>query len=183
MSEIRQNIDLSTVVPLSSNITFRFVICLMLFCSFFSLSCLCSASKFRTFLFQVLVLSLTQSQIHWHCCCYCCCCQVFSQLWDGLSDEVLVWLSVWREVQIVCVWSSQCHCIPKPHNLSPHLNSDWFYLSGTGLLRLFWKEAVKRVVVAVVVWDGLAFWSYRQTHTPVQRPLFRDYPGELVREK
>jgi len=22
-----------------------------------------------------------------------------------LSDEVLVWLSVWNEVQIVCVWS------------------------------------------------------------------------------
>jgi len=23
-----------------------------------------------------------------------------------LSDEVLVWLSVWSEVQIVCMWSS-----------------------------------------------------------------------------
>jgi len=23
-----------------------------------------------------------------------------------LSDEVLVWLSVWSEVQIVCIWSS-----------------------------------------------------------------------------
>ena len=23
-----------------------------------------------------------------------------------LSDEVLVWLSVWSEVQIICIWSS-----------------------------------------------------------------------------
>jgi len=26
-----------------------------------------------------------------------------------MSDEVLVWLSLWREVQIVCIWSSWCH--------------------------------------------------------------------------
>ena len=31
----------------------------------------------------------------------------------NLSDEVLVWLSVWSEVQIVCTWSSWCHCHPK----------------------------------------------------------------------
>ena len=43
-----------------------------------------------------------------------------------LSDEVLVWLPVWSEVQIVCIWSSWCHCIPKPHQLLPCLNSDWF---------------------------------------------------------
>ena len=30
-----------------------------------------------------------------------------------LSDEVLVWLSVWIEVLIVGVWSSWCHCHPK----------------------------------------------------------------------
>jgi len=55
-----------------------------------------------------------------------------------LSDEV--WLSVWSEVQIVCIWSSWCHCIPKPHNLLPHLNPDWFYLSGVGLPGLYWKR-------------------------------------------
>jgi len=27
-------------------------------------------------------------------------------LWLRLSDKVLVWLSVWSEVQIVCIWSS-----------------------------------------------------------------------------
>ena len=34
-----------------------------------------------------------------------------SGLWK-LSDGVLAWLSVWSEVQIVCIWSSWCHCIP-----------------------------------------------------------------------
>jgi len=27
-----------------------------------------------------------------------------------MSDEVLAWLSVWSEVQMMCVWSSWCHC-------------------------------------------------------------------------
>jgi len=30
----------------------------------------------------------------------------------------MVWLSVWSEVQIVCIWSSRCHChhkIPPSH--------------------------------------------------------------------
>ena len=38
-------------------------------------------------------------------------------------------------------------CIPKPDHLLPHLNPDWFYLFGTSLPRLFWKEDVKRVVI------------------------------------
>ena len=42
-------------------------------------------------------------------------------------------LSICSEVQIVCIWSSWCHCIPKPHHLLPHLNPDWFYLSCTGM--------------------------------------------------
>jgi len=29
-----------------------------------------------------------------------------------LSDEVLVQLSVWSEVQMICIWSSWCHCHP-----------------------------------------------------------------------
>ena len=37
---------------------------------------------------------------------------------------------------IVCIWSSWCHCIPKPHYLLPHLHPDWFYLSGDGLPKL-----------------------------------------------
>ena len=46
--------------------------------------------------------------------------------------------SVWSKVQIVCKWSSWCHC--HPHHLLPHLNPDWLYLSGTGLPRLSWKR-------------------------------------------
>ena len=59
---------------------------------------------------------------------------------------VLMWLSVWSEVQIVCLWSSWCHCIPKPH-LVHYLNPDWFYLSCTGLPinDCLGREAVKQV--------------------------------------
>ena len=32
---------------------------------------------------------------------------------NKLSDEVLVWLSVWSKVQTVCIWSSTYHCHPK----------------------------------------------------------------------
>jgi len=26
---------------------------------------------------------------------------------------MLAWLSVWREVQMVCIWSRWCHCHPR----------------------------------------------------------------------
>jgi len=29
-----------------------------------------------------------------------------------LGDEVLVFLSVWSEVEMTCTWSSWCHCHP-----------------------------------------------------------------------
>jgi len=29
-----------------------------------------------------------------------------------LSGGVLAWLSVWSEVQMICIWSSWCHCHP-----------------------------------------------------------------------
>jgi len=31
-------------------------------------------------------------------------------LCHALSDGVLAWLSLWSEVQIICMWSSWCHC-------------------------------------------------------------------------
>ena len=57
-----------------------------------------------------------------------CKCQTTTILpcWWGV-----VWLSVCSEVQIVCIWSSWCHSIPKPHHLLPHLNPVYFYLSLT----------------------------------------------------
>jgi len=67
-----------------------------------------------------------------------------------------MWLYVLSKVQIVCTWSSWCHCIPKPHNLlrhlnffNPFLNPDWFYLSDTGLPRLSWKRGC---VVSYCMW-------------------------------
>jgi len=51
-----------------------------------------------------------------------------------LSADVLLWLSVWSEVQIVCIWSSWCHCHPQtPLSLVS-------FKSGVGLPRLFWKR-------------------------------------------
>jgi len=44
-----------------------------------------------------------------------------------MSDEVLVWLSVCSDVQIVCIWSSWCHCIPKPHHPLPSLVLPFWY--------------------------------------------------------
>ena len=29
-----------------------------------------------------------------------------------LSDEVLAWLFLWSMVQMICIWSSWCHCHP-----------------------------------------------------------------------
>jgi len=29
-----------------------------------------------------------------------------------MSDEVLLWLSVWSKVQLICIWCSWCHCHP-----------------------------------------------------------------------
>jgi len=63
---------------------------------------------------------------------------------------MLVWLSAWNKVQIVCILSGWCHCLPKPHHLLPHLNPDWFYLSRTGLPRLSWKRGHWTGIVVVV---------------------------------
>ena len=84
-----------------------------------------------------------------------------------LTDEVLMWLSVWSEVHIVCIWSSWCRCIPKPHYLLPHLNPYWFYLSSTGIPRLSLK-------IDVV----LAFIPQRTSYT-FQRAMDRHMPPEV----
>ena len=52
---------------------------------------------------------------------------------------------------ILIVLSTHMHMVqlmplhPKPHHLLPRLNSDWLHLPGTGLPRLSWKKAVKRL--------------------------------------
>jgi len=48
-----------------------------------------------------------------------------------LSGEVLAWLSVWSEMQMICIWSSFCRCHPviscssKIHNGLPF----WYRLT------------------------------------------------------
>jgi len=67
-----------------------------------------------------------------------------------ISNEVLVWLPVWSEVQIVCVLSSWCHCRPKtPSSLAP-FKSRLSYLSGNGLPRLSWKKGHLTGAVVIV---------------------------------
>jgi len=43
-----------------------------------------------------------------------------------------------------------------PHHLLPHLNPDWFFLSGTCLPRLFWKRGYKMGVVVVAATAAVA---------------------------
>ena len=50
--------------------------------------------------------------------------------------------------------------IPKSHHLLPHLNPDWFYLSGTGLRRLSWKRGG---CVCLCVWRNSSVMEFRHT--------------------
>jgi len=54
-----------------------------------------------------------------------------------LSDGVLAWLSVWTVAQMICIWSSWCHC--HPSSLAT-VKSRMVYLSGASLPRLSWKK-------------------------------------------
>jgi len=54
-----------------------------------------------------------------------------------LSDEMLAWLSVWSEVQVICM--VQLMPLP-PDHLLLHLNPDWFNFYGAGLPGLSWER-------------------------------------------
>jgi len=54
-----------------------------------------------------------------------------------LSDGVLTWLSDWSVAQMICIWSSLCHC--HPSSLAS-VKSRMVYLSTAGLPRLSWKK-------------------------------------------
>ena len=62
-----------------------------------------------------------------------------------LTDEVLLWLSVWSIVQMICIWSSYCHpiisCFIKIQNGFTFLVLTYSGCPG--------KEAVKLVLLVV----------------------------------
>ena len=50
----------------------------------------------------------------WHCWL-----AVRKSIWPvKISDKGLVSSSIWSEVEIVCMWSSWCHCRPSPSSLA-----------------------------------------------------------------
>jgi len=53
--------------------------------------------------------ALTLLSVLWHCWLGV---RKSIRLVKNLSDEVLVRLSVWSEVQMICIWFSWCHCHP-----------------------------------------------------------------------
>ena len=60
------------------------------------------------------------------------------------------------------IYSPADATVPIPRYLLPHLNPDWFHLSGTGLPTLSWKRGCSTGVVVVVM-----FISNSYTHTTV----------------
>jgi len=68
-----------------------------------------------------------------------------SQFWRPPKKASDVSDSALKLVQQGAYEPADATAIPKHYHLLPHLNPDWFYLSVTGLPRLSWKEAVKRV--------------------------------------
>jgi len=76
-----------------------------------------------------------------------------------MSDEVLVWLSVWSEAQFA--YGPANATASENRIISFHLNPDWFYLSGTGLTRLSSPLHRCSSTVVVVVFIATAAAIYR----------------------
>ena len=95
------------------------------------------------------------------------------------SDEVLLWLSVWSELQIVCIWSSWCHCHPKtPSSLalfkSRLVLPFWYWLTQDALERRplngcssssSSSGCVSSWTIHVCLWCGVVIQN--QVHTAV----------------
>jgi len=79
-----------------------------------------------------------------------------------LSDKMLVWLSVWSEVQIVCSHPADATSVPKPYRLLPHLIQTGF----TFLVHRFTHVALEKrplngySVVVVVVAEAAGVVNY-----------------------
>jgi len=69
------------------------------------------------------------------------------------SDELLAWLTVWSEMQMICIWSSWCHCQTVISCfIKIQLVLTFLALGDPGCPR---KEAVKRVFVTMTVSSSL----------------------------
>jgi len=63
----------------------------------------------------IIVFSPVFAMIEFEPCAFsawCCWLGGRKGIWPvkKLSDEVMAWLSVWSKVQMICIWSSWCHC-------------------------------------------------------------------------
>jgi len=68
--------------------------------------------------------------------------------WASGRASGLCWYGYVSEARCIlfAYGSADATVSPKPHRVLPQLNPDWFYLSGTGLPRLFWKRGGYRVI-------------------------------------
>ena len=82
-----------------------------IYCIYFFLSCYSKLNWSSAFFLSFYADFVTEilPSVLWHCWL-----GVRKSIWPvKLSDEVLMWLSVWNKVQIVCIWSSWCLCHTK----------------------------------------------------------------------
>jgi len=61
--------------------------------------------------------------------------------------------------------------IPKLRHLLPHLNPDWFYLSGSSLPRLSWKRGRQTGLVVVVACLVVTSVNCAETAEPIKMPF------------
>jgi len=103
-----------------------------------------------------------------------------------LNGEVLVWLSVWSEVQMIAYGPADATVTPS--SLAPG-KSRMVYLSGAGLPGLWWKKGCYMdvvVVVIVVVYQAtniLNAAGIPPHHYNRLQPFFRYHQGEPVAEE
>ena len=81
--------------------------------------------------------------------------------YKNFSDVVLAWLSVWSEVQMICIWSSWCHC---------HLVISCFVKIQNGLPFWCWL-AFTALMLLVLAFNALTLLVGRQEGHPACKKL------------
>jgi len=98
-------------------------------------------ARFLQFYYKTVITQLLPSVL-WHCRL-----GVRKSIWPVKVSLMKCWCGCLSGVRcrFFAYSPADAIAIPKPHHLLPHLNPDSFYLSGTGLPEISWKETVKRV--------------------------------------